>query len=142
MIKLEVLSYQHNIFVDAYGLTRSGPDLQVLLTDRLDEADLVEPLGEARHERKGRRGLPNMLLGGRHVNGASARMLDTLRRRPLYPLPVIHAHWDGIGGQPTRCFSSQCRDIVAILGIGQRVRVSCRISGGECPMRLVLPLLT
>ena len=140
MIKLKMLAHQHHIFVDAYGLTRSGPDLQVLLTDRLDEADLVKPLGEARHERKGRRGLPNMLLGGRHVNGASAKMLDTLRRWPLYPLPVIHAHWDGIDGQPTRCCSSQCRDIVAILGIGQRVWVSRRISGGECSMRPLLLL--
>mmetsp|Transcript_17526 Transcript_17526/g.50157 ORF Transcript_17526/g.50157 Transcript_17526/m.50157 type:complete len:349 (-) Transcript_17526:202-1248(-) len=139
MVKLEMLAYQDNILVDPQCVSRITLDFQVLLTDRLDEADLVKPLGEARHERKGRRGLPNMLLGSRDVDGTSAQMLDTLRRRrPLYPFPVIHAHWDGIGGQPTCCCRPQWRGVVAIPGVGQRVRVSCHVSGGECPMRLAL----
>ena len=100
-----------------------------------DESNLVETLGEARHERQRRCGFANMLFGSCNVNWSATVVLNTLRRWPLWhPFPVIDAHRDGIG--------TDMHSTIAILGIGQRVWVSRRVSGGECPVHVRTMTLT
>ena len=92
-----------------------------------DESNLVETLGEARHERQRRCGFANMLFGSCNVNWSATVVLNTLRRWPLWhPFSMVHSHRDGIG--------TGRHGTIAILRIGQRVWISRRVSGGECPM--------
>mmetsp|Transcript_2531 Transcript_2531/g.5842 ORF Transcript_2531/g.5842 Transcript_2531/m.5842 type:complete len:200 (+) Transcript_2531:471-1070(+) len=69
MIKLEVLSHQYNILVDACGLARRGPDLDVLLSNRFDKSDTFEAFFQPRHDGERRAGLADVLLGGSDEDG-------------------------------------------------------------------------
>jgi hypothetical protein len=64
VIQMELLLQQANILIHAYLLLeRRGVDLDVLLSDGLDESHLREPLLQAAHEGEGRRRFAHVLFG-------------------------------------------------------------------------------
>jgi hypothetical protein len=69
VVQPEILLHYHNILVDPKLRAVGPPDWHVLLTHRLDEADLAEAFAQPAHQSQADRRLAHVLPCGRDENG-------------------------------------------------------------------------